>query len=532
MATVCPNDSFRCHAVHGVAVCPFCGWQEEGKSDPAKPMSATGARRRRKGPLPAPALDPPELDFRDVPLADTSMQTCVVRDGERHDTELEAVGELPEWLTVSSVKGGRLVVLVDASRCSDAPVSFEYTIHLTTTDGRGATLPVRGAFVGPIPQAISLAPHIATPIPHSTVAPGQSGQPNRVVVFVVLVTLALGGAIWYGARKREDAPRIASSVSPSGGRPSASDAATGKSPAVPPSTSKKTPESRPRNVSDQSSPATPQNSAADPDALRLEAQARRDSEREAAKLREDNEKLQAQLADAKQRVENERAERERLENERLENERLEHERLENERLEKERLEKERLGKARADKERADKERADKESADKVRADKERADKERTDKERADKERADKERTDRERADKERADKERAERERMLGLRAIEERAAASRFFSSVAGRWKRRGEVELTETPPPRSLRRRRVTEEELNISNDCSGTLRRVVKVEVRDFTGWAKDSEEPTSVLSFRCDASGRLSGEISGAIALGQDSTLTFARNTFRR
>lgn len=74
-------------------------------------------------------------------------------------------------------------------------------------------------------------------------------------------------------------------------------------------------------------------------------------------------------------------------------------------------------------------------------------------------------------------------------------------------------------------------TEDVLTIGPGCAGQLNRMVKTDERSFFGWRERSRE-SSTLAFRCDANGRVSGDVSGQLSPGGDTLLlngaTFTRN----
>jgi hypothetical protein len=69
-----------------------------------------------------------------------------------------------------------------------------------------------------------------------------------------------------------------------------------------------------------------------------------------------------------------------------------------------------------------------------------------------------------------------------------------------------------------------------LTIGPGCAGTLNRTVTTEERGFSGWRKRSSEPSS-YTFRCDGSGRVTGDLSGQLS-PQSGVLLFNDTRFTR
>lgn len=171
MTRVCPNDSIRCHVDDdGLVFCPFCGWRPKKKTAPDQNQSTP--RPKRPTVL---ALEPEMLDFGEVLLDELPMQTCTVRDGENGDIQLQVVDaqNLPKWLRVTSVEGGRLVVLIEAPHYTGGLQAFDQHLQLTADDGRVANLSVRGQFVGPMLTGLP---------PTLDFKRLQRGNPRRVIV--------------------------------------------------------------------------------------------------------------------------------------------------------------------------------------------------------------------------------------------------------------------------------------------------------------------------------------------------------------
>jgi serine/threonine-protein kinase len=108
------------------------------------------------------------------------------------------------------------------------------------------------------------------------------------------------------------------------------------------------------------------------------------------------------------------------------------------------------------------------------------------------------------------------------LRRMEQQKAAAQFFQSVMGTWAR-DEDNKTEQSRVR-------IREVLNIGSDCSGVLTRTVTTYERGFAGW-KEVDEQTSQFSIRCDATGRVSGDLTTQL-LPQGRALLLGTNQFTR
>jgi TolA protein len=102
------------------------------------------------------------------------------------------------------------------------------------------------------------------------------------------------------------------------------------------------------------------------------------------------------------------------------------------------------------------------------------------------------------------------------------RQDAARFFEAVRGDWVRQEEERTQQT--------RKQTEELLAMDASCSGTLTRTVSSYERGFAGW-KRVDTQTARLTIRCDATGRVSGDVNTRISL-DGATLMLGTSRFVR
>jgi len=108
------------------------------------------------------------------------------------------------------------------------------------------------------------------------------------------------------------------------------------------------------------------------------------------------------------------------------------------------------------------------------------------------------------------------------LRRLEQQKAAAQFFQSVMGTWARDEDIKTSES--------RTSTREVLNIGNDCSGKLTRTVITYERGFAGW-KEVDKQASQFSIRCDATGRVSGDLNTQLSV-RGEALQLGTSTFTR
>jgi colicin import membrane protein len=123
----------------------------------------------------------------------------------------------------------------------------------------------------------------------------------------------------------------------------------------------------------------------------------------------------------------------------------------------------------------------------------------------------------------RAQAERAAQERAARERAAANAEATAQFGASVAGKWTYRSEG-------GGSGDTRQITEEELTIRPDCTGSLRRTFITQSKTFAGWSNSGKD-TMELAFRCSGAGVVTGQVTGQFAL-QGTALSFNGNSYRR
>ena len=126
------------------------------------------------------------------------------------------------------------------------------------------------------------------------------------------------------------------------------------------------------------------------------------------------------------------------------------------------------------------------------------------------------------AERQRVQAQQTQQEALERQRRLEQQQAASRFFASVMGTW--------TRTEEDRSGQPRTRTKEVLNIGEGCSGVLTRTVTTLEKGFSAW-REVDTQTSRFMIRCDASGRVSGDLIGQLS-PRGGTLVFGDNTFVR
>ena len=99
-------------------------------------------------------------------------------------------------------------------------------------------------------------------------------------------------------------------------------------------------------------------------------------------------------------------------------------------------------------------------------------------------------------------------EQQAQARKTAEAAEAARFFEAIRGNWVRQEEERTQQT--------RTQTEEVLAMDAGCSGALTRTVSYYERGFAGWKRVDTQSTR-FAIRCDATGRVSGDVTTRISM---------------